>query len=307
LTISIDLIRIVIFPEGATAAMVLGQLGTIEPLNGSNYVQWRERIEMILGLSDLDYALPDAYPTEPSIEDPLYENMLMQYDINKVKWEKSNRKCMMIIKHSMVETIRGTIPECATGKEYLEKVVSQFTGSSKAYARSLVSEFINMRYDGSGVRAYIQKMTSTVAKLNKYLGKDLLEDFVVRVIMRSLPKEFDTFHVHYNTFVSDNWNLDQMMARCIQEEERLKNQLGDFVGFAQHQARKKNKFSKQNFKKPGTPRVSSSRPPQRLETHGKMKIFLVDIDTCMYCKEKGHYKKNCPEFLKYLLMIELSL
>jgi hypothetical protein len=37
--------------------MVLGQLEIIEPLNGSNYAQWRERIEMILGLSDLDYAL----------------------------------------------------------------------------------------------------------------------------------------------------------------------------------------------------------------------------------------------------------
>jgi hypothetical protein len=47
-------------------------------------------------------------------------------------------------------------------------------------------------------------MTSTVAKLNKYLGKDLPEDFVVHVIMRSLPKEFDTFHVHYNSVVSDN-------------------------------------------------------------------------------------------------------
>jgi hypothetical protein len=92
-----------------------------------------------------------------------------------------------------------------------------------------------------------------------------------------------------------------MMAQCIQEEGRLKNQLGDSVSFAQHQAKKKNKFSKQNFKKPGAPRVSSSRPPQRPENHGKMKIFLVDIDTCMYCKEKGHYKKNCLEFLKYLL------
>jgi hypothetical protein len=184
--------------------MVLGQLGTIKPLNGSNYAQWRERIEMILGLSDLDYALHDAYFTEPSIEDPLYENKLMQYGINKVKWEKSNKICMMIIKHSMVEIIRGAIPECATAKEYLEKVASQFTGSSKAYASSLVSEFINMRYDGSGVRAYIQKMTSTVAKLNKYLEKDLPEDFVVHVIMRSLPKEFDTFHVHYNSTVSDN-------------------------------------------------------------------------------------------------------
>jgi hypothetical protein len=135
--------------------MVLGQLGTIEPLNGSNYAQWRERIEMILGLSDLDYALYDAYPTELSVEDPLYENKMMRYGINKVKWEKSNKKCMMIIKHSMAETIRAAIPECVTTKEYLEKVTSQFTGSSKAYASSLVSEFINMRYDGSGVRDYI--------------------------------------------------------------------------------------------------------------------------------------------------------
>jgi hypothetical protein len=167
--------------------MVLGQLGVIEPLNGSNYAQWRERIEMILGLSDLDYVLQGAYPTEPSVEDPLYENKLMQYGINKVKWEKSNNKCMMIIKYSMAETIRGAI-----------------TGSSKTYASSLVSEFINMRYDDSGVRAYIQKMISTVIKLNKYLGKDLLEDFVVHMIMGSLPKEFDTFHVHYNSAISDN-------------------------------------------------------------------------------------------------------
>jgi hypothetical protein len=184
--------------------MVLGQLGAIEPLNGSNYAQWRERIEMILGLSDLDYVLQGAYPTEPSVEDPLYENKLMQYGINKVKWEKSNNKCMMIIKHSMAETIRGAILECATAKEYLEKVASQFTGSSKTYASSLVSEFINMRYDDSGVRAYIQKMISMVIKLNKYLGKDLLEDFVVHMIMGSLPKEFDTFHVHYNSAISDN-------------------------------------------------------------------------------------------------------
>jgi hypothetical protein len=80
-----DLIRIVFF-GGATA--------TIEPLNDSNYAQWRERIKMILGLSDMDYALKDAYPTESSIEDPLYEHKLMQYGINKVKWEKSSTKCV---------------------------------------------------------------------------------------------------------------------------------------------------------------------------------------------------------------------
>jgi hypothetical protein len=49
---------------------------------------------MILGLSDLDYALKDAYSTESSVGDPLYEHKLMQYDINKVKWEKSNKRCV---------------------------------------------------------------------------------------------------------------------------------------------------------------------------------------------------------------------
>jgi hypothetical protein len=92
-----------------------------------------------------------------------------------------------------------------------------------------------------------------------------------------------------------------MMAQWVHEEERMKNQLGNSVSFAQHQAKKKNKFYKQNFKKPGTPGVSSSRLPQRPENHGKMKIFSIDINTYMYFKEKGHYKKNCPEFLKYLL------
>ena len=195
--------------------MILSQLGTIEPLNGSNYSSWRERIDMVLALSELDFALQNEKPTEPAEDVPQYEHKLLQYSIDKVKWEKSNRKCLMIIKNLIVDSIRGSISECETAKEYLDKVAVQFTGSSKAYASTLISNFINMRYDGSGVRSYIQKMTSTVAKLNKYLGQPLPEEFVVHVIMKSLPKEYETFHVHYNTTVRDKWNLDQLMAQCV--------------------------------------------------------------------------------------------
>jgi hypothetical protein len=49
---------------------------------------------MILGLSDMYYALNGAYSTESSIEDPLYEDKLLQYGINKVKWKKLNKKCV---------------------------------------------------------------------------------------------------------------------------------------------------------------------------------------------------------------------
>jgi hypothetical protein len=219
-------------------------MGTIDPLNGSNYSVWRERIEVMLALSELDYALQVQKPTEPEEGVPQYEHKLLQYSVEKMKWEKSNRKCLMIIRSLIMDSIRGSIPECETAKEYLERVAIQFTGSSKAYASTLVSDFINMRYDGSGVRSYIQKMTSTVAKLNKYLGQNLPEEFVVHVIMKSLPKEYDTFHVHYNTTVKDKWNIDQLMAQCVQEEERLKSQRGDSLNYAQHQSKKKNYNSK---------------------------------------------------------------
>jgi len=44
---------------------VLSHLGNIKPLDGSNYSYWKEKIEMILGLSDLDFALRNARPTPP--------------------------------------------------------------------------------------------------------------------------------------------------------------------------------------------------------------------------------------------------
>jgi hypothetical protein len=54
-----------------------------------------------------------------------------------------------------------------------------------------------MRYDGNGMRAYIHKITLIVAKLNKYLGQALPKEFIVHVMMKSLLKEYETFHVHY--------------------------------------------------------------------------------------------------------------
>jgi len=105
-------------------------------------------------------------------------------------------------------------------------------------------------------------MTSTAAKLNKYLGKDLPEEFVVHMIMKSLPKEYETFHVHYNTTVKDRWTIDQLMAQCLQEEERLKSHKGDSINYASNQLKKMNKSSKPPSRK--ALRAMKDSPPARL-------------------------------------------
>ena len=75
-----------------------------------------------------------------------------------------------------------------------------------------MAEFVNAKYDGDGVRLFIQKMIFIVAKINKYLGSPLHEEFILFMIIKSLPNEFETFHIQYNTSVTDKWNINQLLA-----------------------------------------------------------------------------------------------
>jgi hypothetical protein len=43
---------------------ILSHLSTIQPLNGSNYGSWRETIEIVLALMEIDLALTTDSPKE---------------------------------------------------------------------------------------------------------------------------------------------------------------------------------------------------------------------------------------------------
>jgi hypothetical protein len=58
----------------------------------------------------------------------------------------------MVIKGSIEDPIKGSIPECTTATKYLKKVESQFAGSSKAYASTLIKKLVNEKYTGGGIR-----------------------------------------------------------------------------------------------------------------------------------------------------------
>jgi hypothetical protein len=211
--------------------------------------------------------------------------MLMScYEIDKINWERSNRKCLIVIKERIPEGIRGTIPECETIVEYLEKVESQFTGSSKAYVNSLIKRLVSEKYTDGGVRDHILRMSNVAARL-KPLDLAIKDDFLIYLIFNSLPKEFETFEVNYN-FMNDKWTLKKFIAMCVQEEEWIKRNNGDVdsVNIAKHHQKRKIPPKKEDKGKAVS--TSSDQP--------------VDKDQCKWCKRRGHYQKNCIEFLKHL-------
>jgi hypothetical protein len=254
---------------------------------------------MGLTLFEIDKAITDKCPVEPTLLDipndlgvdakaereKQNSKLMSCYEIEKINWERLNRKCLMVIKERISEDIQGAIPECETAVEYIEMVESQFTGSSKAYASSLIKRLVFEKYTSGGVRDHILRMSNVAARL-KPLDLAIKDGFLIYLIFNSLPKEFKTFEVNYNS-MNDKWTLKKFIAMCVQKEERIKrnNDDVDSVNMVKHHQKRK-------------------IPPPKKEDKGKAVSTSsdqpVDKDQCEWCKRRGHYQKNCIEFLKHL-------
>ena len=79
-----------------------------------------------------------------------FASQKMSYDLEHRKWVTANKKCMAVIKNMIEPAIVGSISECDTVIEYLDRIKSQFTGSSKTYATQLIKQLVTESYSGNG-------------------------------------------------------------------------------------------------------------------------------------------------------------
>ena len=138
-------------------------------------------------------------PVPPTDGEDNYDEKKKTYDANAEKWERSNRLSLMIMKTSISVGIRGAIPDSENAKEYLASVEEKFKGSTKVYASTLIQRLLSAKYDGSSsIREHIMMMTDMAGKL-KGMDMEISDGFLVHFIMTSLPSEYTTFKINYNT------------------------------------------------------------------------------------------------------------
>jgi hypothetical protein len=143
--------------------------------------------------------IPDDLGTDAKAEREKLNSKLMDcYEIEIINWERSNCKCLMVIKERISKTIRGAIPDCTNAVEYLEKVESQFTGSSKVYVSTLIKRLTTKKYSRGGVRNHILRMSNVAARLKPH-DLAIKDGFLIYLIFNSVPKEFETFEVNYKS------------------------------------------------------------------------------------------------------------
>nr|XP_051196631.1 uncharacterized protein LOC127309961 [Lolium perenne] len=147
---------------------------------------------------------------------------------------------MAFIKNTIENAIVGSITECASAGEYLEKIKSQFTGSSKTYATQLLKQLVTEKYTGGahGIREHILRMSNLAAKLKPMdADLELKPALLVHLVMASLPQQFDYFVINYN-MSPKKWDIEKTIAMCVQEKDRLKAQNGGTINYVKDNKKK---------------------------------------------------------------------
>jgi hypothetical protein len=156
----------------------MGCIKDVPTLRGNNYTEWRKKVDLAFVCAEVDWVVDTPQPIKPP--EPIrdddaawekkkrdYAPLEMAYTLDNKKWTTANKKCIAFIKNTIEHAILGSIAECASAGEYLEKIKSQFTSSSKIYATKLLKQLVTGKYTagGHGIREHILRMSNMTAKL----------------------------------------------------------------------------------------------------------------------------------------------
>jgi hypothetical protein len=162
----------------------------------------------------------------------------------------------------------------------LKAIDEQFVTSDKALASTLIMKFSSLRFTSvRGVREHIMQIRDIMAQLKK-LEVEMSESFLVHYILNTLPHQYGPFKISYNTH-KDKWSINELMTMCVQEEGRLVKEQGESAMLATREKGESQANQKGKGKMP---------PPIDIKKDSK----------CSFCKKKGHMKKECAKFQKWL-------
>jgi len=255
----------------------------IVKFNGLNYDEWSEQIQFQLGFMDLDLALlMDEKPaaiTKTSFE----EDKSLHH-----AWDKSNRLSLSLIKITLAENVKSSMPKTDNAKEFMEKIkeYSQSDITHKSIVSSLMNELTTKKFDWSQpIHDHVTGMANLAVKL-KSMGMDVNESFLVQFIMNSLLAELGQFQVNYNT-IKEKWNFQEIKVMLVQEEGRLKKLKDHSLHLTFHEgvSGSKAKPDKKNKKDRTSLKVQEGK--------------IYKEKTCFFCKKAGHFKKDCLKRKKW--------
>ncbi|XP_023638903.1 uncharacterized protein LOC111830638 [Capsella rubella] len=147
-------------------------VSTVPILTGTNFSEWKEKVEFTLGVLDMDLALREEEPDPLTIISTEEEKALHK------AWEKANRLSMMFLRMTIASNVKTSLPDVEKAKAYLTAIEERFKTADKSLAGKLMADLTTIKYDGTrSMHEHCIEMTNLAPKL-KILGMSVDDSFL---------------------------------------------------------------------------------------------------------------------------------
>ncbi|KAK4409424.1 hypothetical protein Sango_0015400 [Sesamum angolense] len=270
--------------------------------DGTNYSNWLRNLRIVLDFKNqtyvLDKSLPQTLPKGFLVGERLTFEKFTQ-------WHEDNQKVPSIVLSSMSNEIQKQYERYKDVWSIMHRMKELYAVPDRHIRYAVTKAFFGARMiEGSSVREHAVMMPSLVEKL-KDLQADLeKEETYVDVILQSLPPSYDQFIINYNMNGLGKI-LHELINMLVQYEATIeKSAPSVLVGEVSTSKAKGKDAGREKRKKDETSSTAASTSSVPVTPLGggkgkrkRVHQSKIQNDVCIYCREKGHWKRECPKLL----------
>lgn len=193
------------------------------------------------------------------------EEGVSNYEARLTNFMKKEKKARQILATTVHSSLVKHIMYCRSSKEMWDKLHEVFQQKSQMSRHMLLKNFFNYSKESAdSIADHIAKLVDMSERL-AVVGEKISKTMLTTKILMSLPSVYNHFHAAWDSVDAEEQTIENLRTRLMTEEARINlehNSFGEALNVMKNN-------SKQNFNK-----------------------------TCNYCKEVGHWKRDCPKLMQ---------
>ncbi|KAK1612196.1 hypothetical protein QYE76_035869, partial [Lolium multiflorum] len=276
-----DMVSEHVIPKDMASPINFNQFLEKEKLksNGSNFTDWFRHVRIFLNGGNLQYVL-DAPLGDPPAETETDE-VKNVYATRKTRYSQVQCAILCSLESDLQKRFEHHDPH-----ELIKELKTIFETHAAVECYEASKHFFScMMEEGSSISEHMLVMTGHAKKLSD-LGIVIPNRLGINRVLQSLPPSYKNFVMNYN-MQNMNKEFPELFGMLKAAEIEIKKE---------HQVLMVNKTT--SFKKQGKSKGKNKKSGKKAATPPvKPKSGPKPDAECYYCKEKGHWKRNCSKYL----------